>query len=70
MRAAQGRPAQLGVAIQSPGTVHHRRHLEYPKRANMFAFFFRPRRQRRYVWTPAVDFSNRGVIAALMTFGH
>ncbi len=36
----------------------------------MFTRPFRRRRLRRYVWAPAVDFSNRRVIAALMTFGH
>ncbi len=35
----------------------------------MFTRFFR-RRVRRYVWSPAIDFSHRGVIATLMTFGH
>ena len=30
--------------------------------------FFRWRRQRRFVWSPAVDFSDRRVAVALMTF--
>jgi hypothetical protein len=34
----------------------------------MFAFF-RRRTARRYVWTPAIDFSDRRIAATLMTFG-
>jgi hypothetical protein len=34
----------------------------------MFAFFRRRRRARRYVWTPAVDFSDRRIAATLMLF--
>ncbi len=36
----------------------------------MFAQFLRRRRLRRYIWTPAVDFSERRIILAMMTFGH
>ncbi len=35
----------------------------------MFTRFFR-RRAPRFVWAPAINFSHRGVLAALMTFGH
>jgi hypothetical protein len=35
----------------------------------MFAFLRRRRAARRYVWTPAVDFSDRRIAATLMTFG-
>ena len=35
--------------------------------AIMFAFLFR-RRQRRYVWAPAIDFSDRRIAAMLMAF--
>ncbi len=35
----------------------------------MIARFFRRRQQRRYVWSPAVDFSDPRIAAALMTFG-
>ncbi len=31
--------------------------------------FFRRRRARRFVWSPSVDFTNRRVAAALITFG-
>ena len=34
----------------------------------MFSFLRRRRREQRFVWSPAVDFSNRRVAAALMTF--
>jgi hypothetical protein len=34
----------------------------------MFAFFRRRRAARRYVWSPAVDFSDRRIAATLMTF--
>ncbi len=35
----------------------------------MFAFFRRRRAARRYVWTPAIDFSDRRIAATLITFG-
>jgi len=34
----------------------------------MFAYLFRRRRPRSFVWSPAVDFSNARVAAALRTF--
>jgi len=34
----------------------------------MFAFFRRRRAARRYVWSPAVDFSDRRIAATLMAF--
>jgi hypothetical protein len=36
----------------------------------MLARLFRRRRQRRYVWSPALKYTNGGVVVALMTFGH
>ena len=36
----------------------------------MFARLFRRRRARRYVWSPALNFTHGGVIVTLMTFGH
>jgi hypothetical protein len=36
----------------------------------MFARLFRRRRARRYVWAPAVDFTDRRIAAALMLFGR
>lgn len=34
----------------------------------MKSIFRRRRRASQYVWSPAVDFSNRRIAAALMTF--
>jgi hypothetical protein len=34
----------------------------------MFAFIRRWRERSQFVWTPTVDFSDRRVAAALMTF--
>ena len=36
----------------------------------MFARFLWRRRERRFVWTPAVDFSQRHLAVTLMEFGH
>ena len=41
--------------------------LWFRPEAIMFAFLFR-RRQRRYVWAPAIDFSDRRIAAMLMAF--
>lgn len=36
----------------------------------MLTRLFRRRRQRRYVWSPALNYTNGGIVVALMTFGH
>ena len=36
----------------------------------MFARMFRRRRARRYVWAPAVNFSDRRIAATLRAFGQ
>jgi hypothetical protein len=40
------------------------------ERANSVLFRLFRRRARRYIWSPALDFSHRSIVGALMTFGH